>query len=68
MASREELELLYAAEAAGHRPGTPAFDVELRSLRVQMCRDLNSLEHCSSCPRYYECELIKLHLRDKAGL
>lgn len=68
MTSREELEILYEAEAAGNRPGTPSFDVAVRSLRVQVCRDLNAVAHCSSCPKYFDCELIKQHLRDKAGL
>lgn len=60
--------LKYHVEALGHRPGTVEYDKALVALRVDTCRELNKLPYCSGCPKYTECELVQLHLRNDAGL
>lgn len=54
-------------EGAGLEPGTPEFETELRARKVQLCRDLKHVTHCSSCVAYDACSLIKLHLSDIAA-
>lgn len=56
--------LLRELEAAGLKPGTPAFDRELRARKVQLCKDARAVSSCWDCAYFDHCELIKNHLRD----
>lgn len=51
-------------EAAGYKPGTPKFQREERSRRVQLCKEMKSQPSCWDCQYFDHCELIKAHLRD----
>lgn len=51
-------------EAAGLKPGTPAFEKEHRSRKVQLCKEARSISSCWDCNYFDHCELIKAHLRD----
>lgn len=55
-------------EAAGIKPGTPAFAREERSRRVQLCKELRAIGSCWDCSYFDHCDLIKTHLRDLYGL
>lgn len=60
-----ELEHLRAnIEAAGYKPGTPAFQKEERRQKVQMCKDRRGVDSCWDCQVFDHCELIKARLRD----
>jgi hypothetical protein len=59
------LERLHAElEAAGLKPGTPAFEKEERSRRVDLCKQMKQVDSCWNCDYFDHCELIKAHLRD----
>jgi len=51
-------------EAAGLKPGTPEFDKEERSRKVEMCKQMKQVDSCWNCEAFDHCELIKQHLRD----
>jgi hypothetical protein len=51
-------------EAAGLKPGTPAFERVEREKKVEMCKQMKSVESCWDCQYFDHCELIKAHLRD----
>lgn len=51
-------------EAAGLKPGTPAFEREERSRRVKLCKEMKAVSSCWDCPYFDSCTLIKAHLRD----
>lgn len=51
-------------EAAGLKPGTPPFDREERSRRVELCKEGKGVVSCYDCAYFDHCELIKAHLRD----
>jgi hypothetical protein len=56
-------------EAAGLVPGSPEFEKELRNRKVEVCKQLKSVDSCYNCDYFDHCELIKANLRDlyKAG-
>jgi len=58
----DELEL--QAEVAGYIPGTPAYDRHLRALKVEKCREMQGVNHCSACRAFLDCTLVKMHLKD----
>jgi hypothetical protein len=51
-------------ELEGYEPGTPQFDVMLRQRQVEHCVEMKELPSCETCPAYFDCEIIKAHLRD----
>ena len=51
-------------EAAGLKPGSPPFEKELRSRKVQLCREAKDVASCWDCNYFDHCELVKGHLRD----
>jgi hypothetical protein len=51
-------------EAAGLKPGTPAFEKEYRSRKVRLCKEKRSVSSCWNCVYFDHCELVKAHLRD----
>lgn len=50
--------------AAGLKPGTEPFERELRSRKVQLCKEARRVSSCWDCDYFDHCELIKAHLRD----
>jgi len=58
-------ELSYEAELLGTTLGTPPHERMVRKLQVQKCQELNNVSFCSSCSNYYDCTLVKQHLRDR---
>jgi len=57
-------ELANKVASMGHKPGSVQFDVELRQLRVNKCKEFQVVDSCEECRAFDSCELIKLHLRD----
>lgn len=51
-------------EASGLKPGTELFEKELRSRKVQMCKEAKAVSSCWDCDYFDHCDLIKSHLRD----
>lgn len=58
-------QLSYEAELLGTVLGTPAHERMVRKLQVQKCQELNGVRFCSDCVNYYDCELVKQHLKDR---
>jgi len=57
-------QLEYEAEALGTTVGTLEHARATRRLQVYKCREMQGLQHCSACPNYYDCTLVKEYLRD----
>lgn len=51
-------------EAAGLKPGSEPFEKELRTRKVQLCKEAKALSSCWDCDYFDHCELVKAHLRD----
>jgi len=51
-------------EAAGLKPGSPPFEKEFRSRKVQLCKEAKRIGSCWDCDYFDHCELVKAHLRD----
>jgi hypothetical protein len=51
-------------ELEGYELGTPQFEVMLRQRQVETCVEMKELPSCETCPAYFDCEIIKAHLRD----
>lgn len=66
--SRELKRLHTELESAGLKPGTPEFEREERSRRVQMCKERRAQSSCWDCNYFDHCDLIKGHLRDMYGI
>jgi hypothetical protein len=57
-------ELGEQVEDLGHKPGTPAYNRELRKLKVFKCQDLKGLNECAACRVNESCELSREYRMD----
>jgi hypothetical protein len=57
-------ELEWQVEASGYVPGTEEFARRLRAAKVEKCKELQRVDHCSNCRAFLDCKLVKTHLKD----
>lgn len=62
--SKQLREIRAELEVCGLKPGTKTYQVEERSRKVEVCRQMNGNATCYNCGYFDSCELIKSHLRD----
>lgn len=57
-------ELEAQVEASGCIPDTEEFARRLRAAKVEKCKEMQQVDHCSACKAFLDCTLVKAHLKD----